>query len=207
VFDLDDTLYRARVRAVGLSGSRRWAAAELGIEGPGMTRLLDDGHLGKPSRSHAETPSHAGTAGRPRAYRNHEPQLLFEDAAWALSHFADKAKLGMIVDGTHEMQARKVAALRRRFQESSARSAGGSSQAASRELRRVERALGAGARRLVYVGDNPSGLRRAQPRGWVSVMVERPGHKRIHSAAEVADGSAPQPPLPRSPSCRPCWGF
>ena len=29
-------------------------------------------------------------------------------------------------------------------------------------------------------------------RGWVSVMVERPGHKRIHSAAKVADGGAPQ---------------
>ena len=127
VFDLDDTLYPEREFALsGFRAAGRWAAAELGIDGldAEMTRLLDDGHLGKlftialAEKAPSHTPEQL--AGLLEAYRNHEPQLvLFEDAAWALSHFADKARLGMITDGTHAMQARKVAALgiAPRFQE------------------------------------------------------------------------------------------
>ena len=206
VFDLDDTLYPEREFALsGFRAAGRWAAAELGIDGldAEMTRLLDDGHLGKlltialAEKAPSHTPEQL--AGLLEAYRNHEPQLvLFEDAAWALSHFADKARLGMITDGTHAMQARKVAALgiAPRFQEIVYTHALGGrefSKPHPESYERVERALGAGARRLVYVGDNPSkDFVVPNARGWVSVMVERPGHKRIHSAAKVADGGAPQ---------------
>jgi len=206
VFDLDDTLYPEREFALsGFRAAGRWAAAELGVEGldAEMARLLDDGHLGKlfTIALAGKLPSHTPEqlAGLLEAYRNHEPQLaLFEDAAWALAHFADKAKLGMITDGTHQMQARKVAALgiAPRFQEIVYTHALGGrefSKPHPESYERVERALGAGARRLVYVGDNPSkDFVVPNARGWVSVMVERPGHKRIHSAAKVADGGAPQ---------------
>ncbi len=53
--------------------------------------------------------------------------------------------------------------------------------------------MGAGAERFVYVGDNPAkDFVVPNARGWISVMVERPGHRRIHAAAQVAEGGAPQ---------------
>jgi putative hydrolase of the HAD superfamily len=206
VFDLDDTLYPEREFALsGFRAAGRWAAAELGVEGldADMARLFDDGHLGKlfaialGHKLPAHTPEQL--AGLLEAYRNHEPQLaLFEDAAWALSHFADKARLGMITDGTHHMQARKVAALgiAPRFEEIVYTHALGGREFAKphpESYERVERALGAGAGRFVYVGDNPSkDFIVPNARGWVSVMVDRPGHRRIHAAAPVAVGGAPQ---------------
>jgi putative hydrolase of the HAD superfamily len=206
VFDLDDTLYPEREFALsGFQAAGRWASAELGIEGlaADMTRLFDDGHLGKlfamalADKLPTHTPEQL--AGLLEAYRNHEPQLtLFEDAAWALSHFAGKARLGMITDGTHHMQARKVTALgiAPRFQEIVYTHALGGrafSKPHPESYERVERALGAGAERLVYVGDNPAkDFVVPNARGWTSVMVERPGHRRIHAAAQVAEGGAPQ---------------
>ncbi len=71
VFDLDDTLYPEREFALsGFRAAGRWAAAELGIDGLAaeMTRLLDDGHLGKlfTHRARREAAlAHAGAAGRP----------------------------------------------------------------------------------------------------------------------------------------------
>src|SRR5581483_8600820 len=119
VFDLDDTLYPERQFALsGFKAAGDWAEAQLGIAGlaQDMTRLLDGGHLGELFRIALagklpdHTPEHL--AGLLEAYRNHEPELaLFADAAWALSHYAGQAKLGLITDGTHHVQARKVAAL------------------------------------------------------------------------------------------------
>ena len=118
VFDLDDTLYPERQFAISFKAAERWAAAELGVEGLAahMTRLLDDGHLGElfhlalAAKLPEHQPEHL--AGLLEAYRNHEPELdLFDDAGWALAHFAGRAKLGLITDGTHHVQAKKVAAL------------------------------------------------------------------------------------------------
>ena len=119
VFDLDDTLYPERQFALsGFEAAGRWAAAELGVEGlaADMTRLLDDGHLGQLFRMALaeKMPEHSPEhlAGLLEAYRDHEPELaLFDDAGWALAHFAGQAKLGLITDGTHRVQAKKVAAL------------------------------------------------------------------------------------------------
>ena len=206
VFDLDDTLYPERQFALsGFAAVERWAATELGVEGLAaeMTRLLDEGHLGELFRiALAEKlPGHLPEqlAGLLEAYRNHEPKLdLFEDARWALASFAGRARLGMITDGTHHMQARKVAALgiANHFHEIVYTHALGGraySKPHPRAYEQVEQALGGQARKLVYIGDNPAkDFIVPNARGWISIMVQRPGHRRIHAAARVAEGGAPQ---------------
>ncbi|HUC46855.1 MAG TPA: hypothetical protein VMR94_09905, partial [Hyphomicrobiaceae bacterium] len=115
VFDLDDTLYPERQFALsGFAAAGRWAEARLGVGGlaEDMGRLLDEGYLGELFRIAlaGRLPHHTPEqlAGLIDAYRDHDPELsLFDDAAWALAHFA-KAKLALITDGTHHVQARKV---------------------------------------------------------------------------------------------------
>ena len=206
VFDLDDTLYPERQFAIsGFASAARWAEVELGIAdlAADMTRLLDGGHLGAlfqlalAGRLPEHTPEHL--AGLLEAYRDHEPELaLFDDASWALAHFAPKAKLGLITDGTHRVQAKKVAALgiAPHFREIVYTHAlGGREYSKPHPLsyEKVERALAAKGDRLVYVGDNPSkDFVVPNQRGWTSVMVERPQFRRIHAGARVAAGGAPQ---------------
>ena len=206
VFDLDDTLYPERQFAVsGFAAAGRWAELELGVTGLAaeMTRLLDGGHLGElfgialAERKPDHAPEHL--TGLLEAYRNHEPAIeLFEDAGWALGHFAPQAKLGLITDGTHHVQARKVEALgiAPHFQEIVYTHALGGrsfSKPHPRSYELVEQALAAQGSRLVYVGDNPSkDFVVPNARGWTSVMVERPQTPRIHAGAQVAAGGAPQ---------------
>lgn len=206
VFDLDDTLYPERQFALsGFTAAGRWAETELGIAGLGadMTRLLDGGHLGGLFRMAlaAKLPDHTPEhlAGLIDAYRDHEPALsLFDDAGWALSHYAPQVKLGLITDGTHHVQAKKVAALAiaPHFREIVYTHAlGGREFAKPHPLSydKVEQALAAPGDRLVYVGDNPSkDFVVPNARGWTSVMIERPEQRRIHEGAKVADGGAPR---------------
>ena len=168
-----------------------------------MTRLLDGGHLGElfrialAERLPEHRPEHL--AGLLEAYRNHEPALaLFDDASWALGHFAAQAKLGLITDGTHHVQAKKVAALgiAPRFLEIVYTHALGGrafSKPHPRSYEMIEQALAAEGSRLVYIGDNPSkDFIVPNARGWTSIMVERPQARRIHAGARVAAGGAPQ---------------
>jgi len=206
VFDLDDTLYPERQFALsGFAAAGSWAEAELGITGlaADMTRLLDGGHLGElfrialAERLPEHRPEHL--AGLLEAYRNHEPALaLFDDASWALGHFAAQAKLGLITDGTHHVQAKKVAALgiAPRFLEIVYTHALGGrafSKPHPRSYEMIEQALAAEGSRLVYIGDNPAkDFIVPNARGWTSIMVERPQARRIHAGAQVAVGGAPQ---------------
>ena len=206
VFDLDDTLYPERQFALsGFEAAGRWAAAELGVEGlaADMTRLLDDGHLGQLFRMALaeKMPEHSPEhlAALLEAYRDHEPELaLFDDASWALSHFAGQAKLGLITDGTHRVQAKKVAALgiAAHFREIVFTDALGGrafSKPHPKSYELVEAALGAEGQRLVYIGDNPAkDFIVPNARGWTSIMIERPQSRRIHAGAQVAAGGAPQ---------------
>jgi len=206
VFDLDDTLYPERQFALsGFEAAGRWAAAELGIEGLAarMTRLLDDGHLGQLFRMALaeKMPDHRPEHldGLLEAYRNHEPELaLFDDARWALAHFAGQAKLGLITDGTERVQAKKVSALgiAPHFHEIVYTHALGGrafSKPHPQSYEMMEQALGAEADRLVYIGDNPAkDFIVPNARGWTSIMVDRPQHRRIHAAAQVATGGAPR---------------
>jgi putative hydrolase of the HAD superfamily len=205
VFDLDDTLYPERQFALsGFAAAGRWAEAELGVAGlaEDMARLLDEGYLGElfgialAGKLPHHTPEQlTGLIG---AYRDHDPELsLFDDAAWALHHFAN-AKLGLITDGTHRMQERKVTALgiAARFREIVYTHALGGRQYSKphpRSFEVVEAALGGRGDRLVYIGDNPAkDFIVPNERGWISIMVERPEFRRIHARAKVAPGGAPQ---------------
>ncbi len=206
VFDLDDTLYPERQFALsGFEAAGRWAETTLGIGGLAhdMTRLLDDGHLGGlfgmalAARLPDHLPEHL--ASLIEAYRDHEPVLdLFDDAAWALDRFSGEGTLGLITDGTHRVQAKKVAALgiAPRFREIIYTDAlGGRTfhKPHPKSYEMIEQALGAEADRLVYVGDNPSkDFIVPNARGWTSVMIARPGHARIHSRAKIAPGGAPR---------------
>lgn len=205
VFDLDDTLYPERQFALsGFKAADRWAEAALGVTGlaADMTHLLDQGHLGELFRMALarRLPDHAPEqlAALIDAYRDHEPELvLFDDAAWALAHFAGRTKLGLITDGTHRVQAKKVEALgiAPHFQEIVYTHALGGrafSKPHPRSYEVVEQAFGAHGDRLVYIGDNPSkDFIVPNARGWTSIMVERPEVRRIHARAVVADGGAP----------------
>jgi len=205
VFDLDDTLYPERQFALsGFKAAERWAEAELGVAGlaADMTRLLDQGHLGELFRVAlaAKMPAHTPEqlAGLVDAYRDHQPELaLFADAAWALSHFARRTKLGLITDGTHRVQAKKVEVLgiAPHFQEIVYTHALGGrafSKPHPKSYEMVEQALGREGDRLVYIGDNPSkDFIVPNARGWTSIMIDRPEARRIHAHAMVADGGAP----------------
>ncbi|HKD57591.1 MAG TPA: HAD family hydrolase [Hyphomicrobiaceae bacterium] len=205
VFDLDDTLYPERQFALsGFAAAGRWAEAELGVTGLAvdMARLLDEGYLGELFRIAlaGKLPHHTPEqlTGLIGAYRDHDPELsLFDDAAWALHRFAN-AKLGLITDGTHRMQERKVTALgiAARFREIVYTHALGGRQYSKphpRSYEMIEAALGGRGDRLVYIGDNPAkDFIVPNERGWISIMVERPEFPRIHARAKVAPGGAPQ---------------
>ncbi len=206
VFDLDDTLYPERQFAQsGFRAAGRWAEVSLGLAGLAkeMEDLLDAGELGSlfGTALARRLPGHSAEqlAGLVQAYRDHEPELeLFADASWALRHFAARGKLGLITDGSHRMQARKVAALgiAGHFQAIVYTDALGGRRYFKPHPEgycAIERALGSAADEFVYIADNPAkDFVVPNARGWISVMVARPGHRRIHAAAATAAGGAPQ---------------
>jgi putative hydrolase of the HAD superfamily len=182
VFDLDDTLHSERLYALsGFNAAAAWAERELGVEGLAheMTTLLDQGHLGavferalkkqKPDFSAAELE-------RLRfAYRDHTPAISVYDDVMPLLN-AVTSPMGMITDGSHGMQTRKVEALglRERFAEIVYTGALGPGRAFikphPRAYEMIEAQLGGDGVRMVYVGDNPAkDFVVPNARGWLSV--------------------------------------
>jgi putative hydrolase of the HAD superfamily len=206
VFDLDDTLYPERQFALsGFRAAGEWAETSLGVAGMAeeMGRLLDQGELGNlfalalARRLPEHAPEHL--AGLVRAYRDHLPVLeLFADASWALRHFAALGRLGLITDGSHGVQARKVAALGiadhfRHIVYTDALGGRRFSKPHPAGYLRIEQTLGTAADKFVYIADNPAkDFVVPNARGWASVMVARPGHRRIHADAATAPGGTPQ---------------
>lgn len=206
VFDLDDTLYPERQFALcGFRACARWAETELGLKEleADMTRLLDAGYLGKlfamvleERLSGAHTPRHVQSL--IAAYRAAEVELqLFDDADWALRHYGAMAPLGLITDGTHAMQLKKVRALalEPRFREIIYTDLLGQDRTFAkphpRAFEMIEAALGASEGRFVYVGDNPAkDFITPNERGWISVQVMREGG--LHDATRAVAGGAPQ---------------
>lgn len=206
VFDLDDTLYPEREFALcGFRAAAAWAKAELGLDGldVDMTRLLDAGLLGRLFQKVLEerlpgghTPEHV--QGLVAAYRACEPVLrLFEDARWALDHYARAGPLGLITDGTHAMQQKKVRALalEPRFKQIVYTDLLGESRAFAkphpRPFEMMETALADPGGRFVYVGDNPAkDFAAPNARGWITVQIVREGG--IHDATRTIEGGAPQ---------------
>lgn len=206
IFDLDDTLYAERQFALcGFRAAAAWAKAELGLDGldADMTRLLDAGHLGRlfslvleERMAGRHSPEHV--QGLIAAYRACEPELtLFEDARWALSHYARNGPLGLITDGTHAMQHKKVRALalEPHFREIVYTDLLGEGRIFAkphpRSFEMMETALSDPGGRFVYVGDNPAkDFVAPNARGWVTVQVVRRGG--IHDATRINPGGAPQ---------------
>lgn len=207
VFDLDDTLYPERQYAIaGFRAAARWAKAEFGVAdlADEMTGLLDTGLLGGlfatvlARHVPEHTPEHLQAFHE--AYRRCEtPELeLFEDARHALDHYQRRAPIGLITDGTHHVQAKKVRALQieERFAKIVYTDALGAGRAYFKPHRRpyetMQAALGSPADRFVYVGDNPAkDFIAPNAMGWISVLVHR-DHPRIHDVTRVAPGGAPQ---------------
>jgi putative hydrolase of the HAD superfamily len=210
VFDLDDTLYAERDFAVSaFAAAAGWADRELGLAGldADMTALLDAGHLGQlfAMALAARKPEHtkAELDGLVRAYRQHAPERLelFGDAADALDRFAPLAKLGLITDGSAEVQAAKVRALgiAPRFRHAILTGALGPSRGYFKPhplaFERMAAALAGPGDRLVYVGDNPAKDFQAPNRlGWTTVQIDRPAHRpfMIHRQPVVPPDGAPQ---------------
>ena len=132
------------------------------------------------------------------AYRGAAAELtLFEDGAWALDHYASKGPLGLITDGTHTVQRKKVAALalEPRFREIVYTDALGDEKAFAKPhpmaFERVASAIGEPGDSFVYIGDNPfKDFVAPNAMGWTTVQIVRDGG--IHDAKRIADGGAAQ---------------
>ncbi|MGI9410756.1 MAG: HAD family hydrolase [Hyphomicrobiaceae bacterium] len=204
VFDLDDTLYAEREFAYsGFRAIGRWAHARWGLDGlaEDMTRLLDDGHLGALFKMAFDKhrPDHTADefAEMREIYRTHQPEItLYEDARWALDHFAGQGPIGLITDGTTEMQQAKVGALEisSLFEKIIYTHEGGGREYHKPHpwsYEQMEAAIGEPGDRFVYVGDNASkDFLTPNARGWLSVQVRRP--RSIHDQDKVAVGGDPQ---------------
>jgi putative hydrolase of the HAD superfamily len=204
IFDLDDTLYPESAFArSGFRAAGAWADASFGVAGMAaeMERLFGEGHLGplfrKALARHVPDHDDADLERLVEVYRTHAPEIeLYDDAAWALAHYAAAGPIGLITDGTASMQQAKVAALdiAHHFAEIVFTDAlGGRSYRKPHPLsfEHMESALGGGSDRFVYIGDNPAkDFVTPNARGWLSIQIRRPGG--IHDADNVAEGGTPQ---------------
>jgi len=206
VFDLDDTLYPESAFAhSGFRAAGAWADMEFGVKGMAaeMARLFEDGHLGplfkRALATHVPDHAPAHLEALLEAYRNHTPEIaLFEDAAWAIGHYRRQGPIGLITDGTTEMQAAKIKALElhNHFDHIIMTDALG-----GREYRkphplsyeRMQAALEIGdSARFVYVGDNPSkDFVTPNAWGWITVQIKR-AERGIHDPDAIAEGGTPQ---------------
>ncbi|MEM8972804.1 MAG: HAD family hydrolase, partial [Pseudomonadota bacterium] len=120
----------------------------------------------------------------------------FDDAQWAIDHFREQVPLGLITDGTTEMQTAKVRGLdiAHHFAKIVFTHEGG-----GRDFHKphpwsyqaMEAELGGPNAHYVYVGDNAAkDFITPNQRGWTSVQVKRP--KTIHRQDVVAEGGAPK---------------
>ncbi len=207
IFDLDDTLYPERQYAIaGFRSAGRWAEQRFGVTGLAeeMTTMLDNGMLGKIFATvlGRHVPDHTAEDVKSfhEAYRRaDDPELeLFADAAAALERYEKLGPIGLITDGTHYVQARKVKALQLepRFARIVFTDALGEDRAYFKPHRKpfevMAEALGQAGDRYVYIGDNPAkDFVAPNAMGWTSVLVHR-DHPRIHDVNKVAPGGEPQ---------------
>jgi putative hydrolase of the HAD superfamily len=134
-----------------------------------------------------------------QTYASHVPQVrLFADAARALEACTSAGiTLGLVTDGQHATQRRKVAALgiAGRFAEIVYTGALGPDRAFHKPhplgFETIAAAIGSPGDRFVYVGDNPArDFLAPNALGWTTVMVDRPAHRahRIHKQPVAPPG-------------------
>ncbi|MFM1815255.1 MAG: hypothetical protein RLZ98_1950, partial [Pseudomonadota bacterium] len=201
--DLDDTLYPERMFAVsGFRAAGDWAEREWGIGGLAerMTAYLDGGNFGKLFEMVLKDTKPDYTAEDVKAlidvWKDHRPEIaLHDDALPVLEHFGRRSPMGLITDGQHEVQARKVAALdiAHRFQEIVlTNKLGGRAyhKPHPKSYEIVHAALDKGGSRFVYVGDNPAkDFVTPNRMGWLTVQIIR--QDGLHDRDNVAEGGAP----------------
>lgn len=203
VFDLDDTLYpEASYARSGLRAAGIWAEREMGIAGlvPTLLGLFDSGRRGDVFDAalvqHGHAAGAAIVARLVDVYRSHTPELaLFEDAAWALTHYGAHLPLGIITDGYADVQRAKVAALgvASRFRHIVYTDALGGRAAwkpSPAGYEAIERAVPE-ATAFAYVADNAAkDFVAANARGWRTIRIVRPSGE--YRGAEPATGGEPR---------------
>jgi putative hydrolase of the HAD superfamily len=213
VFDLDDTLYPEREYVLGgFKAVDRWVASETGARGffEEAWRLFLEGHRGTIFN---EALLRMGVPfddrfilEAVRVYREHPPEIrLFADAEWALIHFRQSAKMGLITDGHQIAQRKKIQALNidSFFDEIIVTDEYGREhwKPSPFAYRRIMDAFRVQGHECVYIGDNPAkDFIAARQLGWRTVRVERQSGVHRHSAGQpVCDADAVIPDLYRLP--------
>ena len=187
VFDLDDTLYpeRAYVRG-GFEAVARWASETMGEEPQAVMdelwAMFESGVRGDTFdrwlRGRGRTPE-TDRAAMIDAYRRHRPRLAaYPDVVPALEELRGKVRLGLITEGSREVQDAKLDALRLRSWFNKVVVLGEEQRADWKPSPRPFQLWLEGSSvepaAAIYLGDNPAkdflGARHA---GWTSVRVRR----------------------------------
>lgn len=204
VFDLDDTLFPEHQFVMsGFRAVDRWLAANESVTGflREADRLFVAGHRGRIFNEALESMGLSADPQRVSAlvdiYRSHEPEIeLHADAEWALDHFREICRLGIITDGYSVTQHGKCRALNLEHRvdaiictDDLGRDFWKPNPAAFERLMQ-QFAVAAGG--CVYVGDNPSkDFRPGNELGWLTVQIERSG-------GEYSGRAEPEDPVDRA---------
>jgi putative hydrolase of the HAD superfamily len=189
VFDLDDTLYPERDFVMsGFQAAGEWLRGQHGIEG--FERVCEDlfgvGLRGRIfdeaiRRTSSDLDAGAIVPSLIEVYRGHFPRIrLYDDADWALTHFGQRFRLGLITDGYAATQRRKVAALgiadRFRAIVYSDDLGRHNWKPSPEPYRRLMAQTNGERGRYVYIADNPTkDFTGAREMGWRTVRVRRSG--------------------------------
>jgi putative hydrolase of the HAD superfamily len=200
IFDLDDTLYREHEFV--LSGFRAVDAhlKSRDIHGFGelATSLFLNGERGKIFDSAltqlSVEPDKSLVSSLVEVYRAHTPTLtLLPDAAWALSHFGENAKIGLLTDGFAATQRNKVSALGLNdrfgaimFTDDLGREHCKPSRLPFEKIATILNGS-ANPETFVYVADNPrKDFVAPNALGWTTVRVRREGGEYFKLEPELA---------------------
>jgi putative hydrolase of the HAD superfamily len=186
VFDLDDTLYPERSFVLsGFRAASEWLSARYSVFGlyQRASRLFDNGLRRTVFNSAL---SELGIkddgsilAALVEVYRSHSPRIaLHDDARWALDHFGQRYRLGLLTDGYAKTQRNKVEALgiSRRFDPAVYSDDLGRDRwkPSPAPFLKVMESTGRAGPGCVYVADNPlKDFVAANALGWVTVRVRR----------------------------------
>ena len=172
VFDLDDTLYSEHEFVLsGFKAVDRYLLDNQGLSGFfGMAcELFEAGERGTIFNQYDLI----------SVYRTHEPQLtLYKDAVWAISHFSNTHRLGLITDGYYVAQKKKIQALDLvdKFESIVVSDEFGSEywKPHKKPYIMTQEKFGTTGADCVYVGDNPQkDFISAKKLGWLTIQVMR----------------------------------
>jgi putative hydrolase of the HAD superfamily len=200
VFDLDDTLFPERDYVLsGFQAVDAWLRNEKAIAGF-EEQAKAEFFAGSRGDIFNRALRSLGVRDEPElvrqmveVYRAHHPQIrLFPDARWALDHFAQSKKLGLLTDGYLSVQQRKVAALgiAGRFQAIvySDRFGREGWKPSPLPYAPIAGNLGCEPSECAYVADNPAkDFIAARRLNWFTVRVRRPNTEHFAVRSDQDD--------------------